>query len=112
MSDDTLGRVREYFHEKIERLRDGRRTTRRRLEDIFDRKTFTSVAVVGAMGKLIETSVVPFLDATSTVPVGRFLSWTAVFGVSLVASIYWERVTETAETIGDAAEDATDPEAE
>lgn len=112
MSDGIVGRIRGFVHERIEYLRDGRRTTRQRLEDVFDRQTFTSIAVVGAMGKLLETSVVPFLDATSGVPTGRFGAWVIVFAVSLVLSIYWEHVAETAETVGDAAEEATDPEGE
>lgn len=82
-----LERTKATLHRWVERLRDGRRTTRRRLEEIFDRKTFTSIAVVGALGKLLETSVVPFLDWSTAVPTERLIAWTVVLAVSLVVSV-------------------------
>lgn len=106
----SLEKVQVFIHEKINRLRDRRRTTRRRLEKIFGRKTFTSVAVLGAMGKLIETTIVPFLDPSSAVELGRVSAWVSVFIVAILVSVYWERVADTAENVAEAAEETTDPD--
>jgi len=104
-----LERTKAVVHEWVERLRDGRRTTRRRLEEIFDRQTFTSVAVVGALGKLLENSIVPFLDWSTAVPLNRMVVWTVVLTVSLVVSVRWEHVADAAETVGDTVEESTEP---
>jgi len=110
MSDGPVVRVKSTAHEWVNRLRDRRRTTRRRLEDIFDRQTFTSIAVVGALGKLLETSLIPFLDWSAAVPVERLVAWTVVFAASLVVSVRWEKVANTAEEVGDTVEESTDPD--
>jgi hypothetical protein len=102
------GRVRQAVASGVKRVRDRRRRVRQRLEDIFGRETFTSVAVIGAMGKLIETSVVPFLDTTSTVPVARARAWLFVFVAAMVVSLYWERLARAAASAADAAEEAAD----
>ncbi len=104
-----LERTKATAHRWVERLRDRRRTTRRRLEEIFDRQTFTSVAVVGALGKLLENSVVPFLDWSTAVPINRLVVWSVVLSVSLVVSVRWEHVADAAENVGDAVEETTEP---
>lgn len=100
------------FYTALTRVRDRRRRVRQRLEDIFNRRTFTSVAVVGAMGKLIEVSAVPFLDPSSAVSLGRVFAWSCVFAVSVVVSVYWERLARAAEKAADAAEEAAEGAAE
>lgn len=107
----VIEQVKGYFHTGIERLRDRRRTTRRRLEDIFDRKTFNSIAVVGAMGKLIEKGVIPTLTSKRW-PLQEFVAWVIVLTVALIISIRWDHVTQTAETVGDVAEQSTTPKGE
>jgi hypothetical protein len=92
----------------VSRVRDRRRRIRKRLEDIFNRKTFTSVIVAGAGGKLVETTVVPFIDPTAGVPLGRVLAWTVVFALAVVMSVHWERLARAAGGVADAAEDLTD----
>lgn len=100
-------RAKEAAGEALSRVRDRRRRVRQRLEDIFNRKTFTSVAVMGAMGKLIEVTVVPFLDPTSGVSGGRAGAWLVVFVCAVAASVYWEHLSRAAQAAADAAEDAT-----
>lgn len=107
----VIEQVKGYFHTGIERLRDRRRTTRRRLEDVFDRKTFNSIAVVGAMGKLIEKGVIPTLTSKRW-PLQEFVAWVVVLTVALIVSVRWDRVTETAEAVGDVAEQSTEPNGE
>lgn len=110
--DSTPGRIVErattLVAGGVSRVRDRRRRVRRRLEDIFNRETFTSVAVVGAMGKLIETSVVPFIDPLAAVSVGRAGAWLVVFFGALAASVYWERLARAAEATADAAENVAE----
>lgn len=112
MADDDTGRVRATVNAGIKQVRDRRRKTRQRLEDIFSRETFTSVAVMGAMGKLIEVTVVPFLDPTGAVSLGRAFAWVLVFAAAVAASVYWERLAEAAENVADAAEEKTETDGE
>ena len=105
-----LNTVRAAAHSGIRRVRDERRKGRKRLEGIFGRKTFTSFAVVGAMGKMVETSIVPFIDPTASVPLGRLLAWFIVWVVALAIAVQWERVAKAAEEVADVAEEKTEPE--
>lgn len=105
---EALGRAKSAANESVKRLRDRRRKSRRRLEEIFDRKTFTSVAVMGSMGKLLEVSVVPLLDPSTAVDLWRVSAWGVVMVSAVVASIHWEHLANAAEAAADSVEEATE----
>jgi len=89
--------------------RDRRRTTRRRLEDVFDRRTFTSMPSSERWGNCSRRVSSP-PSTGATVSVERLAAWTVVFAVSLVLSVRWERVADTAAAVGNTVEESTDPE--
>ena len=101
-------KAKEKINDKIKRARDRRRRTRQRLEEIWSRKNFMSFAVVGAMGKLVETVVIPSFIALRPVikPVG--MAWAGFLLISIWVSIKWERLAKAGENVADAVEEATD----
>lgn len=78
------------------------------LEKTFGRKTVTSVGVFGALGKSIETGLVPFVDPAAAVNLSRFGTWLAVFGAMCLISIYWRRIIAAADEIDETIEDTID----
>jgi len=104
--------VADRINSALSNLRDRRRRSRRRLEEIFSRKAFTSVLVAGSMSKLVEKGVVPFLAPTRAVDLGVLFSWLCVFVAFLIASVHWEHLAAAAEKAADAAEEATDTDEE
>ena len=88
--------------------RDRRRTTRR-LEDVFDRRTFTSMPSSERWGNCSRRVSSPS-STGATVSVERLAAWTVVLAVSLALSVRWERVADTAAAVGNTVEESTDPE--
>jgi hypothetical protein len=89
--------------------RDRRRTTRRRLEDVFDGRTSTSMPSSERWG-ICSRRVSSPSSTGATVSVERLAAWTVAFAVSLVLSVRWERVADTAAAVGNTVEASTDPE--
>jgi hypothetical protein len=105
----------------VDRLRDRRRTTRSRLEELFNRKTFVSVLVAGSIAKVVETGpattiatlyewLVPGVTYSGEVDIALNLAWWTVLVFSVWVAVYWERLQRAAEGAADAVEDATSSE--
>lgn len=94
--------MRKAVAEGITRFRDRRRRFRRRVEEIFDRQTFVTLLVLGPFGKALELSMLGQTgDATKFAAIG-------VIGIGI--GIYWTRLAAAASDVGDAVEDAVDPD--
>lgn len=103
-------RAKQKCRDCVKAARDRRRRVRKRLEEIFGRKQFMGVVVAGSMGKCVETGLVPFLDPTASVPLGRLFSWIIVFSASVLVAVRWEHLANYAEAAGEAVEEAVDTE--
>jgi hypothetical protein len=90
------------------KVKDRRTRTRHRLEEIFSRETFTSIAVIGALGKLVETLVVPSFMSFVPVINTKAAAWLAVLSISVWVSIKWERIAKKAENIEEKAGDVVE----
>lgn len=92
----------------VKGVRDRRKKTRQRIEEIWSRENFMSFAVVGAMGKIVETVVIPSFIALRPVikPVG--VAWAAFLLISIWVSIKWERLAKAGEKVADTVEEATE----
>lgn len=88
----------------LDRLRDRRRTIRRRIEAILDRKTIIAVLVGMPLSELMKATGVRFLAAE---PIQWHLAWAHVVLVlvGLTIGIHWQHVKDAAESAGDTAED-------
>lgn len=102
MFDEPVEKARVQVRE----LRDRRRRTRRRLEEIFSRDVLGAVLVSLAAGKMVEQLVVIVAPSRAL----RFVAWTAAFALFVWLFVYWERVASAAAAAADAAEDATQSE--
>lgn len=89
--------MKKHIKKGVKKVRDRRRRTRQRLEEIFNRKVFVSVLVVGALGKMVETGLVQFIAPNKAVDVPLFAAWTLTFLGSLFVAVYWERLARAAE---------------
>lgn len=123
---DLKGRLKSGVNATVSNLRDRRRKTRRRLEDIFDRQTFISVMVLVPAGKLAEVLTVPFvvgiewwlLSLAAGLPFPNALSvshdlllgisWLFHLAVGVAIGVWWEQAQQAASAAADAVEDATD----
>lgn len=102
-----MGKPREYAEEAASRLRDRRRKERQRLEDIFDRKTFVSLLVLGTASKVIERLFVPII-AREPVEWNIAGAYVFMFLASTWAAVYWKELAESAGDAVDAASDAVE----
>lgn len=88
----------------IDLLRDRRRTVRRRLEDILDRKTIIAVLVGMPLTEFVKVTVVQVLGAD---PIQWNLAWAhlvlMLFGLAI--GVHWERIKRAAGDAGDQAEE-------
>lgn len=93
--------------EWISRLRDRRRTIRRRIEAILDRKTIIAVLVGMPLSELMKVTGLQFLAAE---PIQWHLAWAnlALVLLGLVVGVHWTHLKDAAETAGDTAEDIVD----
>lgn len=105
--DTGVAAFRAVAADWISRIRDRRRTLRRRLEDILGRKTFIAVLVGMPLSEFVKATVVQVLAAD---PIQWNLAWAhfAMVLFGLVVGIYWERVKAAAEDAGDQAEEMVD----
>lgn len=88
--------------QSVKQLRDRRRRTRQRLEEIFSRDVLGSVLVSLAAGKIVEQLVVIAAPARPA----RLVAWTVAFAVFVALFVYWERVAKKAAEVAEAAERA------
>lgn len=109
MLADYLTTAREYLAGGVSTLRDRRRKERRRLEEIFDRKTFVSLLVLGTASKVVERLLVP-LVAREPVEWNIAATYVAFFALSTFIAVYWKRAAAAAGEVGDAVEDAVSSE--
>ncbi len=93
----------------ISRFRDRRRTIRRRIEAILDRKTIIAVLVGMPLSEFVKVTGLQILAAE---PVQWHLAWAnlALVLVGLLVGVHWKHVKEAAESAGDTAEDLVDGE--
>lgn len=87
----------------FDRLRDRRRSVRRRLEGILDRKTVIAVLVGMPLSEFVKVTVVQLFAAE---PVKWRLAWAhlvlVLFG--LAVGVHWERIKDAARDAGEQAE--------
>lgn len=86
--------------QSVKQLRDRRRRTRQRLEEIFSRDVLGSVLVSLAAGKIVEQLVV---IAAPSRP-ARLVAWSVTFAVFVWLFVHWERVAKKAAEVAEAAE--------
>lgn len=105
--DTGVAAFRAVAADWISRLRDRRRTVRRRLEDILDRKTIIAVLVGMPLSEFVKATVVQMFAAD---PIQWNLAWAhlvlVLFG--LAVGVHWERIKATAKNAGDQAEEMVD----
>lgn len=93
----------------IDRLRDRRRSVRRRLEAILDRKTVIAVLVGMPLSEFVKVTIVRALAAD---PVQWRLAWAhlalVIFGLAI--GVHWERIKAAAGEAGDQAEEVVGAE--
>lgn len=92
--------VKGAVNEQFEQLRDRRRRTRRRLEEIFSRDVLGSVLVSVAAGKVVEQVVVMAAPARPA----RLVAWFVTFWIFVGLFIYWEKVAKRAREAAEAVE--------
>lgn len=92
----------EAVDQQFQQLRNRRRRTRQRLEEIFSRDVLGSVLVSLAAGKIVEQMVV---IAAPSRP-ARLLAWTAAFAIFVWLFVKWEYVAKKAAEAAEAAERA------
>lgn len=90
------------FSESVSNVRDRRRRTRKRLEEIFSRDVLGSVLVSLAAGKVVEQVVVIIAPGR---PV-RLIAWFVAFWLFVGLFVYWHRVAEKAREVAEAAAEA------
>lgn len=107
--DTGVAAFRAVTADWIDRLRDRRRTVRRRLEDILDRKTIIAVLVGMPLSEFVKATVV---RAFATKPVRWDLAWAhlvlVLFGLAI--GIHWDRIKEAAHDAGEQAEEMVNDE--
>lgn len=91
----------------IDRLRDRRRSLRRRLESILDRKTIIAVLVGMPLSEFVKVTVVQLFAAD---PIQWRLAWAhltlMLFG--LAVGVHWEHIKSAASDAGEQAEELVD----
>jgi len=102
-----MGKPREYAKEAASRVRDRRRKERQRLEEIFDRKTFVSLLVLGTASKVIERLLVPII-AAEPVEWNIAGAYVFMFVFSTGVAVYWAELSDSASDAMDAASEAVE----
>lgn len=94
-------------HSWIERFRDRRRSVRRRVEEILDRKAIIAVLVGMPLSEFIKVTVVRLFAVE---PIQWNLAWAhlTLALVGLGIGIHWKHVKEVAQDAGDQAEELVD----
>ena len=70
----------------LKRLRDRRYKERKRIEEIFDRQTLMSIAVIMPMSKSVEQFIIG--------NVGMSIRFAVVFILTFLVAVYWHRLSE------------------
>lgn len=98
-SDDVKEQVTK-VRETAGHLRDRRRRTRRRLEEIFSRDVLGSVLVSVAAGKVVEQIIVMAAPGRPA----RLIAWFVAFWAFVYLFVKWEAVAKKALDAAEAVE--------
>lgn len=82
----------------------GKRSARKRLNEIFSRQMLGSVLVGATASKIVEKLIIL---ATGTV-VAELIAWTIAFHLAIFVFVYWERLERAAKASSDDAKDTVD----
>jgi hypothetical protein len=73
------------------------------VERTFGRKTIVSLGVMGGLGELLKSGLVPFLDPTQSPDWSLVGVWLALIGLFAVLATYWRDIAHAAAETGDNA---------